>query len=320
MKVVLTHLILLFLCTNAFSQDKVVLSNGAEVNGIAEITISKVRDIVKINGSEVDLSKIDRVELSTGEILKPKRVTYYFKEGGTEEYRDAILKELLTGESNLYSYSGAEFNFVLEIENTVIALQSVPEGSSLQTLNGFKTDISNLMAGCLSQERIERLRLNKSKLIFLVNEYNACMDEKYTPLISLEKKKHIFVYEFSAGMHSAQHSLSAPFFRFDSSWPVKVGDIDQEGVPTKGWVFNFSFQKNLFNSENLFLYSGIALRKFSFEVTSEDVAPGLLSDFEFLEGNYTLGLHYQRKLFKDFSVGLSSGMLAWTTPKAQAAP
>ena len=37
------------------------------------------------------------------------------------------------------------------------------------------------------------------------------------------------------------------------------------------------------------------------------------SNFEFIEGNYMLGLHYQKEIFGNVSIGASSGLLAWTT-------
>lgn len=312
MRLILAFGFFLLMCSNSFSQDQVILTNGEILKGGVDIRISKIRDRAIFNGFEIALPDIDMIVLASGEVYKPKSVTYYYERGRSEEYRYVILKQLLKGPANLYSYSGAEFNFVLEIDEKVIALQSIPPERNLETLRGFKEDIANLFGNCVSKERIKKLKLTRDKLVFIVNDYNECKEDSYVPLISPEKKEHILVYEFSGGAQVAQHSLSAPFFTFNSSRPVKVGDINQEGVSTIGWVANFSFQKNLFNSKNLFFYSAIAIRKFSFQVTSEDVSSGL-SNFEFIEGNYLLGLHYQKELFDKLSLGVSSGLLAWTT-------
>lgn len=312
MRLILVIGFLLLMCSKGFSQDKVILTNGETLNGEVILRISKIRDRAIFNGFEIALPDIDMIVLESGEVYKPKSVTYYYERGRSEEYRYVILKQVLKGSANLYSYSGAEFSFVLEVDGKVIALQSIPAGVTLETIRGFKEDIANLFADCVKKERTDNLRLTQDKLVFIVNEHNACKDESYIPLLSPEKKEHIFVYEFSGGAHLAQHSLAAPFFRFNSSRPVKVGDINQQGVLSVGWVANFSFQKNLFNSKNLFFYSAIALRKFSFQISSEDVNSGL-SNLEFIEGNYLLGLHYQNEVFDRFSLGISSGLLAWTT-------
>ncbi|MEP1152722.1 MAG: hypothetical protein ABJH08_13425 [Balneola sp.] len=312
MRLILLFGFLLLMCSSGFSQDRILLTNGEVLMGKVDIRVSRIRDRAKLNRAEVTLSEIDTIFLESGEVYKPKRVTYYFELGRSEEYRDVILKEVLKGPANLYSYSGVEFNFVLEVNERTIALQSLPEGTNLETMRGFKEDISILLGSCVSEERVKKLRLTRDKFLSIVNEYNECKDSSYVPLVSPEKKDHILVYELSAGIHAAQHSLAAPFFRFNSSRPVKVGDINQENVSTIGWVVNFSFQKNLFNSKNLFFYSAVALRKFSFQVTSEDVNSGL-SNFEFIEGNYLLGLHYQKEVFDKLSLGVSSGLLAWTT-------
>lgn len=312
MRLIVIFSFFLLMCSKGFSQDQVVLVNGETLRGKAEVSISKIRDKTILNGFEIELSDIDKIVLETGEVFKPKKVTYYFEMGKSEEFRYAILKQVLVGSVNFYSYSGAEFNFAYEKDGEVIALQSIPNDIYLNSIKGFKEELRVLISDCLQQDRLNDISLSKDKLTFILNEYNLCKDREYKPLVSPKKRDHIFLYDLSMGFHQAKHSLSAPFFRFNSSRPVKVGDIDQEGVSTLGWVVDFSFKKNLFNSKNVFLYSGLAIKKYSFNVTSDNVTSGL-SDFEFIEGNYMLGLHYQRELFNKVLIGTSSGLFAWTT-------
>jgi len=312
MKQVLILLLSVFWVGSASSQDRVVQKDGSTLRGTVEITYNYLLNTVKVNGRDIDVLSIERIEMEEGDVFVPRRVVYYYKAESSEEFRYVFLKRILNGSAKLYRYEGEGFKFVFEKDNKAIALQEVPESLELKTIKGFKKDLKQALGSCVSEQRIDRLRLREDNLIFLFNEFNECKDNNYTPLITPKKKDHIFIFDLAAGAHAARHSLSASVFRFNSARPVKDGEINQQGEATVGWVVDFSFQKNLFNSKNLFLYSSISLRKFSFNVVADDPSM-MLSNFEFIEGDYMLGLSYQRSLFNKISLSVTSGGFFWTT-------
>lgn len=322
------------LAQTSFAQDKIIQKTGISLEGNVKIFYEDNEDIILLDNERLEIDQIRRIELQFGKTLFNKRLTYYDhrKRHVVEKY--VLLTPILDGEAKLYDYKGPNFDYVLELDGKLFALQALKKGTERDRTEDYRFILTANLGACVSIDKITLAEYNKNDLSELIRSYNDCkkknLERASTPgeKISIlsptnssgnelgisndpEKeigvpkvKKDIASVSVFTGLSHASHSLKS---RIQSDRDV----IDQENVPSDNLALGGFFQKNLFNSEKLFLELGVYYRRLNFTVRSleKNLSVDNLAVNEISLG---AGLNYKFIPSKKLSPEITIGGYAWT--------
>ncbi|MBO6649828.1 MAG: hypothetical protein JJ927_02275 [Balneola sp.] len=294
------------------------LKSGEVLLGSVSIQYSDTSDAVSLNKKKYLAGEISMITMESGEVYYTKSIIYYSKDRFIEIEKAAILKERLKGEVNLYEYEGKHFNFAIDNNERAKVLQELPKTASTERVQPFRIELINFLGDCIDRQQIFNSKLNENTLIGLINEYNACMNGSYEPLVAAKKRTKILYASVSFGKNIASHSYNAPLMTHVGDYKIEqIGEIDQTVSSTGSKAaIGVEIVGNIRSSKLFFWEAFFGRRVYKFEIQDID-NQFELNDLNFTQLDIGGGVSYRKQLSGILSLDFSTGGYFWVIPTTE---
>jgi hypothetical protein len=280
--------------------DKVIYSNGSEEYGIIDLTDLNEKGIIYFSTDTekkeiVYPSQIKEIAIKTNRVIIGKRVKYLNKDN---EYRvdDYFAESVIQGSASLYRVFGTSYQYALESQNGVEALQVTKNGDVINET--YKGIFYLAFEGCRGGIKTLEIRYTLTDFIKALNKYNSCMDPSYKSSIEVKVKETLLEIEPRLGVNISSLKVIVDD---NSNYEPEELDMNNSISVGIGLVLRYGIIK-----DRILLISDIGYTKYQWDVSSGSKKT-FSTPLEHREAYFSLGME-GRYTVNDFDIHATGGV------------